>query len=128
MRKILFRGKALDGIKWVKGDIIRAFGLIYVYLDDGIEDANLYEVDPKTVEQYSGVDDKNGVQIFEGDLVSGLFRHGQEIVGICAFGGGAFGILCKYGDSERFTPFTSTCNIEWTVVGNFHDNPELIGE
>lgn len=117
MREILFRGKRTDNGKWVYGDLIDVKfifdknydGYDSPYYDDelGIIDGHLLEVIPETVGQYTGLTDKNGKKIFEGDIVLiGERRRPVEIV----FKNGRFGYLCN-----------DTC------ITVQYKNPEVIG-
>ena len=67
---------------------------------------------------YSGVRDKNGVNIRKGDKVQGLFYHNDMITGICDYDAdqGAYGLRWKRGDTEEFTPFCACWNVAWEVV------------
>lgn len=135
MREILFRGKRIDNGEWVYGNLSILNGCIYhiiplqVYIHtSGIPSCEYYDVDPLTIGQFTGLPDKNGKKIFEGDTVkvTGLCpdRDGEKRiwrqfrVGEVFYYHGAFyfdkWILCK----------TSEKCIE--IIGNIHDKPELL--
>ena len=119
MRKILFRGKRMDKDEWQQGDLYK-YGDMRVIgrRDDNDGRITTYPVHPDTVGEYTGLLDKNGTRIFEGDILSGLFLFGMPVKGDCEFHDGAFGVKWMRGDVEEFHPFCGTCNIEWEVVGN----------
>ena len=66
MREILFRGKRVDGDKWIEGSLWNNYGEVKILSD---LNAIGYEVIPETVGQYTGLTDKNGKWIFEGDII-----------------------------------------------------------
>ena len=121
MRDILFRGKRLDNGEWVygfychvpRGRLDRDEHLIQTVKKSG-KMGMLHCVDPSTVGQYTGLEDKHGKRIIEGDILS--FRAGRTHV--VRFEDGAF-IL---EDSAIPIPFA----IKSEIIGNIHDNPELI--
>ena len=138
-----YRGKTKSG-EWVYGDLVRIgateddrivlFSENKKYCGIGIEitDLCIYErknVLTETIGQCSTVPDKNGVLMYEGDIVYGaaywLERYKPAVV---AFRNGSFGLLWHRGDVEEFNPFTSLCNVEYEVIGNIYDNPELMEE
>lgn len=132
MRDILFRGKAIGGLnacRWIYGYYVKDFwtpssvghGIIPADRDIG----GYCEVYPDTVGQYTGLKDKNGKMIFEGDIVAGAVHWLERMKnGVVAFRCGSFGLIWHRGDVEQFNPFTSMCNVEYEVIGNIHDNPE----
>ena len=126
MREILFRGKRTDNGEWVKGDLyITHTGAHEI----GSYDAEInierftFDVIPETVGQYTGLTDKNGKRIFEGDIVS-LVKHDGLIYKVVY-------VPCRYElvNSKGVNCFVldiyKSENIE--VIGNIHDNPELLG-
>lgn len=137
MREIMFRGKMDDG-EWVYGsfcmDAREQFnGLCgvdgFIRLHDKTKGKmQTYEVDRETVGQYTGLKDKNGKRIFEGDIVLGLFHYELAAKGVVTFRDGAFGLRWNRGKVREFSAFTSICNVDYKVIGNIHDNPELLEE
>ena len=140
MREILFRGRTvseseyLDDGKWIKGSYTCFNGdehriyTGYAETDCGDYYPEWFNVIPETVGQFTGLYDKNGKRIFEGDIVTGLFLHSMPVNGVVAFRDGSFGLLWDRAGAETFTPFTSMCNVQYEVIGNIHDNPELLNE
>ena len=126
MREILFRGKRVDNGEWVQGFYFVEAGH-FIKEPPSCVSTSTYLVLPETICQYTDLTDKNGVQIFEGDVVTGLFLYALPINGCVGFREGAFGLHWMRGGWEEFTPFTSMCHVEFEIIGNIHDNPELMG-
>lgn len=137
MREILFRGKRKDNGKWAYG-FYALFasnkGLkhgIYTGAENGC--VIPYEVDPETVGQFTGLTDKNGKKIFEGDIVKEWSSHWKtplkteiniyEVV--CEYLG-SLHLIRKTEYGENSTPLYRRSVVE--VIGNIYDNPELLGE
>ena len=132
MREILFRGKRVDNGEWVEGFYSRVsnnweqknvhFITCFKDLDNGETVLTRQElVIPATIGQYTGVTDKTGKKIFEGDIVKGLFLFGKEVRSQVVFKDGAFGLEWVRGNAIEFNAFTSLCNIEFEVVGNIYE-------
>ena len=120
MREILFRGKCgRNGDEWIEGGI--AFGY-FVEGDVCILSAcgSVLSVYPETVGQYTGLTDKNGKKIFEGDIVRADNGHISKVV----FWYGGFSLYCEC--HKQHTDFIPKDIIE--ILGNIHDNPELLKE
>ena len=129
MREILFRAKdngVLNGI-WQYGSLdISNPDAPEINSIDRHNNKMRIPVLIKTVGQYTGLTDKNGKKIFEGDIVMGLFLHSCPVKSVVSFQDGAFGLLWERAGVETFWAFTSICNVEYEVIGNIHDNPELL--
>lgn len=131
MREILFRGKRTDNGEWVygvptkdgRGEMVMVEN-IFECEEYNCRGANCLYVDENTVGQCTGLKDKNGTKIFEGDIVKrawfdkmGIYQIDYDN-GLARFVGRA-GMIFKtsfYYDSEEFE-----------VIGNIYDNPELSG-
>ena len=118
MREILFRGKRTDNGEWVYGYFVK---MLWEYSIIPLEDENtVYPVDPETVGQYTGLTDKNGKKIFEGDIIS----KNRVIIRKVEW----------EEDSTGFFPFTVIEDggrayvdaEECEVIGNVNDNKELL--
>ncbi len=123
MRDIEFRGKRTDNGEWVHGYVCRYgwTGKENTYIVPDYASA-LYslEVDPKTVGQYTGLKDKNGTKIFEGDIV--MLRGDEEPYQV-VFDESCFQIY----DSSVCYVMDNFYDYEMEVIGNIYDNPELLG-
>ena len=154
MREILFRGKRIDNGEWVEVQT-----LVVIHQDDNDlifmpqhgEDVtadpmegndraltsiygNYYQILPQTVGQYTGLTDKNGKKIFEGDIcniniprIDGEFSTHNNC--LCSFEYGKF-MFSSYSDIYFCVGdgygYHDTCNKNIEVIGNIHDNPELL--
>ena len=126
-REILFRGKRIDNGEWVEGYFVNLWLVNYQRYQPIITDNNAvsYDVDPSTVGQYTGLTDKNGKKIFEGDIVA-IERGWNETVKYHVFFDPQ---ICGFiGDSINYIGFTTFGDdgINMEVIGNIHDNPELL--
>lgn len=133
MREILFRAKETFGGKWVEGyyefgyDAETETPSHYMWVLNHTEKyGEMFMVIPETISEFTGLTDKNGKKIFEGDIVEGLFLHSMPVNSVVAFSDGSFGLLWNRAGAETFWAFTSICNVEYEVIGNIHDNPELL--
>ena len=133
MREILFRGKRLNNGEWVEGFYNHLpcgrFGtdehMIQTVLENG-KIGMLYDIDPSTVGQYTGLKDKNGKRIFEGDVAKVLQGKDKDIAYV-GFENGAFMLYPKTGNIYERTLWSYWYN-DWDieVIGNITDNPELL--
>ena len=124
MREILFRAKRLDNGEWVEGYLYRLEETLNPFIMCKNRNGESFEVDPSTVCQYTGLTDKNGKQIFEGDKITMIFSHGQRTANVVGFRDGSFGLHWKWGGVGQFTAFTGICHVEYEVTGSIHDKED----
>jgi len=119
MREILFRGKRLDNGQWVYGYYRCDSGKYHFIMS--IDDYLDYRVDPDTVGEYTGAIDKNGKKIFEGDILYPIskrpylvFWHEEDVK------------FTLKNSRDFCLNFYQNIADEYIVIGNIHDNPELL--
>lgn len=133
MREILFRGKRKTDNKWL-------YGFPYVTRKNAVK-INWYcsdfgsmrtdEANPETVGQYTGLTDKNGRKIFEGDIIEG-HRHSRwnhELMRcVIAYNRDHFEARhYTRGIHGNYFTYKTVFSKDVVVIGNIYDNPELIG-
>lgn len=131
MREILFRGKNPVSDEWAYGSLIlekNAFDerLILAIISDADENETL--VNPETISQYTGLTDKNGTRIFEGDILEGDLDDDLDLGAKwrSTIVMGKFGWLADDPTGTNPTPLDELDIKEGEVIGNIHDNPELM--
>lgn len=146
MREIKFRGKRVDNGEWVYGyylvDEDDGYPLPTIFTPSGLGDKNigdgLHHVDPATVGQYTGMEDINGKEIYEGDIVKmhyffdnfdpytfGAYEDEKEIIGVVGIDGMGTYTVC---DDKKYywLDYMEYPQEELEVIGNIYDNPELL--
>lgn len=121
MREIIFRGKLLSSNEWTEGNLAVSKIGISIITPDDTPIGKYGLVNPETVGQYTGMHDKTGKKIFEGDIVYGLMDFGPAGMiwaDVCVgFDVNSGGYDWRYFDLDTIR-----------VVGNIYDNPELLEE
>lgn len=128
MREILFRGKLENGGRWSYWNlVVKSDGITIITPDD--TPVGIYgKVVPDTVGQYTGLKDKNGTRIFEGDIL--FWKNTDSFPLVLEWSRAECGFMCrsaKKGGSPYFKMYLDSGD-SFEVVGNIHDNPELRGE
>ena len=144
IREVIFRGKRADNGEWVEGDLLQTryhSGHIEYQIMPQTPVSSAVPVLPETVGHYTGLTDKNGKKIFEGDILQGEqypFNSDGEY--------NYFAEVCYWDNVPEFGIYTfknpkadvigisegNTDNMQdwesryWEIIGNIHDNPELM--
>lgn len=157
MRETKFRGLRIDGRGWVYGDLVQTNQFTYILSTSFIPVISLpsdyfTEVDEKTVGQFTGLTDKNGTEVYEGDVLKckgNIVTNKEEIKPTDSEDIFDIGTLPEYKvayfnnevqwfegvhHGYRFKRGRFTCplkqstihNMEAIIIGNIHQNPELL--
>lgn len=129
MREYLFRGKKTSNGEWGYGDLwCNLYGGRRVFIVSPIntqDTMGVNEVNLETIGQYTGLTDKNGTKIFEGDIV----KYGDTVHNVVfeqRNGTAYFGLVYSTLETLSFGYYQDLKQIE--VIGNIYDNPELVGD
>lgn len=118
MRIIKFRGKRIDNGEWVIGQLVKMWEEWHILNSDNVNTA--YPVDPATVGQYTGLNDTNSREIYEGDIFQAGYFGGMDVVmwdneNARYIGRSPQGCISYVGREPAVK-----------IIGNIHDNPELL--
>ena len=129
-REILFKAKRIDNGEWVEGDLVHS---IYKINDSCVgkygSDVGMYQVDERTICQYTGLTDKNGNKIWENDLIE-VKKGKSHFISQIEWDDWCKGFM--FQDTK-----TTACGMDalsgsgcyhfdYEVIGNIFDNPELV--
>ena len=125
MREILFRGKSIEPStegKWWYGSLVIHGSCFYILPENPITPLGIvkYRVDPETVGQYTGMTDKTGKKIFEGDIIKWIDSDGNNRIDKVLFSNGGFHLCNIYYNIGGYK------GNSLEVIGNIHDNKELL--
>lgn len=127
MREIIFRGKRTDTGEWVYGNLLRDGGLTFIVESlKAFTETSFNEclVDPDTVSQYTGLKDRNSTDVWEGDLL----RTPEGDIMIVEWRDAQIITRCVRPHNPRYKNSLTFAYPVSVVIGNIHDNPELLEE
>ena len=124
IREVIFRGKRTDNGEWITDSET------YIRDGDGIwlsdENLNVVTVIPETVGQFTGLTDKNGVRIFEGDIVRYDVNYHDMVISYDVENWGGWLYEDMDDNMQAYSIYEFNLK-DIAVIGNIHDNPELLG-
>lgn len=129
-REIRFRGKRVDNNNWVFGYFYEECGSTYIFEDKQKQmRSELYrncpfKVNPETIGQFTGLLDKYGKEIYEGDIVVFIFENGTESLPYLVFFEDGSWWVNNSQTKQYDHLYHNLHNIK--VIGNIHENPELL--
>ena len=130
-REIKFRGKRVDNGEWIYGVPYFSEGYWWMLVDDNTRTQEIgtgsYQIIPETVGQFTGLHDKNNKEVSEKDIVK-VWRDGfcRTFTVKWREEGVPMYILYPQPLNEDFWHCRSDMGMAWEVIGNIHDNPELL--
>lgn len=133
IREVIFRGKRTYNGKWVEGSLVVTSqgGAYIISTVEDKRDATVLvnqcslNVDPETVGQYTGLTDKNGKRIFEGDIVRYDVNYHDMVISYDVENWGGW-LYEDMDDNMQAYSIYEFCLKDIAVVGNIHDNPEIL--
>ena len=132
--RYLFKTKRTDNGEWVEGYLFRLSENHppFIMLSDRYGES--HEVDPSTICQCTGIKDKNGKLIWENDIVDGHIKRGAAFYRCkilwneCKARFDVKAMECNFPMTlDEYADDISICGLDYEVVGNIFDNPELLG-
>ncbi len=141
----LYRGKRIDNDEWIEGCLVKKIdpmlGVGYCFIlaqeyDTSCIDGQpthlnsfmtWYKVDPETVGECSGILDRANVFIFEGDILKIRYLCQKPVMAVVKFTNGKFTARYVRNGKEYIDNLTATASSLYKIIGNIHDNPELLG-
>jgi len=137
LREIKFRGignaRGVDYFgKFIYGDLIHIGGEAFIQNDDKAPDVIAIRVDPKTIGQFTGLHDKNGKEIYEGDILKEIAPRGYIYRVFSAAGGFVINAfqdeitMLRFAEPIANMQTAGYIQEQCEVIGNIHENPELL--
>lgn len=132
MRTIKFRGFNKKNGVWLYGFYLQNRGAHFVAPDEFAYGKSWgdYEVDPDSVGQFTGLQDANETYIYEGDILECWYERNVN-PGVVVYRNGSFGFAPNnedFGPFESLEEFLVGSQFGYKIIGNIHDNPELINK